>query len=190
MILEVIHVDIRWVVIPGNPVGPTDQSSRQNALLFSTEEPVTYFSFTEVKKRFANRSGFLSENDLPAHDQSQNSHLLYPRRNRYVVHRTTIVDGRRRPWQPPPPWRNPPARTMAAMDIFGRISRRHYIEPLGKVLDKSGSAGFCKKLLIQRGVDDLLHLSCQIIRSCHQQQLVVTMAIDDGFGGCYFTDCL
>ena len=104
---------IWWVVIPGNPVGPTDHSSRQNASLFSTEEPVTYFSFTEVKKRFANRSGFLSENDrrpLPAHDQSQNSHLLYPRRNRYVVHRTTMVDGRRRPWQPPPPWRNPPAQ--------------------------------------------------------------------------------
>ena len=49
-----------WVVIPGNPVGPTDHSSRQNASLFFTEEPVTYFSFTEVKKRFANRSGFLS----------------------------------------------------------------------------------------------------------------------------------
>ena len=80
-------------------------------------------------------------------------------------------------------------RTMAAMAIFGRIPQPHQPKPLKKVLGESGSTGFYKKLLIQRGVDDLLHLSCQIIRSCHQQQMVVTMAIDNGFGGCYFTDC-
>jgi hypothetical protein len=51
-------------------------------------------------------------------------------------------------------------RTMAAMEIFGRILRRHYTEPLNKVLDESGSAGFCEKLIFRRGVDDLLHLPC------------------------------
>ena len=79
-------------------------------------------------------------------------------------------------------------RTMAAMAIFGRISRCHYTEPLNKVLAESGSAGFYEKLIFRRGVDDLLHISCQIIRSCHQRGMVVAMAIDDGFGGCYFTD--
>jgi hypothetical protein len=80
-------------------------------------------------------------------------------------------------------------RTMAAMAIFGQIPRPHQPKPLKKVLDESGSAGFCEKLLFQRGVDNLLQLSYQIIRSCHQQQMVVAMAIDNGFGGCYFTDC-
>mmetsp|Transcript_31495 Transcript_31495/g.60036 ORF Transcript_31495/g.60036 Transcript_31495/m.60036 type:complete len:105 (-) Transcript_31495:23-337(-) len=99
-----------------------------------------------------------------------------------------MVDGRRRPWQPPPPWRNPPAQTMAAMAMFGRISQRHYTEPLNKVLDESGLAGFGEKLRIRSGVDNLLHLTCQIVRSCQQRGMVVAMAIDDEFGGCYFTD--
>ena len=81
-------------------------------------------------------------------------------------------------------------RTMAAMEIFGRISRRHYTEPLGKVLDESGLAGFGKKLRIRSGVDNLLHVTCQIVRSYHQRGMVVAMAINDGFRGCYFTDCL
>ena len=79
-------------------------------------------------------------------------------------------------------------RTMAAMAIFGRIPRCHYTEPLNKVLDESGSAGFGEKLRIRSGVDNLLHLTCQIVKSCHQRGMVVAMAIDDGFGGCYFTD--
>ena len=79
-------------------------------------------------------------------------------------------------------------RTMAAMAIFGWILQPHQPEPFKKVLDESGSTGFCEKLLIQRGVENVLHLSCQFVRSCHQQQMVVVMAIDDGFGGCYFTD--
>ena len=69
-----------------------------------------------------------------------------------IVHRTTMVDGRRRPWQPPPPWRNPSAQTMAAMEIFGRISQRHYTEPLNKFLDKSGLAGFCEKYFFAGGL--------------------------------------
>ena len=81
-------------------------------------------------------------------------------------------------------------RTMAAMAIFGRILQPHQPEPLEKVLGESGLAGFGEKLLIRSGVDKLLHLPCQIVRSCHQQQMGVVMAIDDGFGGCYFTDCL
>ena len=40
-------------------------------------------------------------------------------------------------------------RTMAAMEIFGRISRRHYTKPLNKVIDESGLAGFGKKLRIR-----------------------------------------
>ena len=63
-----------------------------------------------------------------------------------------------------------------------------YQSPVIKVLGKIGLSGFYEKLLFQRGVDDLLHLSCQIIISCNQQQMVVAMAIADGFGGCYFTD--
>ena len=105
-----------------------------------------------------------------------------------LVPTTTMVNGRQRPWQPPPPWRNPPARTMAAMEIVGRISQRHYTEPLDQVLDESGSAGFCEKLIFQSTPHDLLHLSCRIISSYHQRGMVVAMAICDGFGGCYFTD--
>ena len=120
--------------------------------------------------------------------KSQNSHYLTYVGIGTLVHTTTMVDGRRRPWQPPPPWRNPPARTMAAMEIVGRISQRHYTGPLDQVLGESGSAGFCEKLIFQSTPHDLLHLSCQIIRSCHQRGMVVAMAIDDGFGGCYFTD--
>ena len=72
-------------------------------------------------------------------------------------------------------------RTMADMAIFGWIPRSHQPEPLKEeVLDESRLAGLCKKLLFQRGVDGLLHLSCQIIRSSHQQQMMVAMAIDDG----------
>ena len=80
-------------------------------------------------------------------------------------------------------------RTMVAMTIFGRIPRPHQPEPLNKVLDKSGSAGFCETLIFNKVLNILLQLSCQIIRSCHQQGMVVVMAIDDGFDSCYFTDC-
>ena len=79
-------------------------------------------------------------------------------------------------------------RTIADMAIFGQISQPHQPKPLNKVLDESGLAGVYKKLLFNKVLDDLLHLSCQIIRSCHQRGMVVVMAIDDGFGGCYFTD--
>ena len=48
-----------------------------------------------------------------------------------------------------PPWRNSPARTMAAMEIVGWISQRHYTESLDQVLDESGSAGFCEKLIFK-----------------------------------------
>jgi hypothetical protein len=27
-----------------------------------------------------------------------------------LLHRTTMVDGQQQPWQPPPPWRDPPAQ--------------------------------------------------------------------------------
>ena len=42
-------------------------------------------------------------------------------------------------------------RTMAAMVIFGRIPRPYQPESLKKVLDESGLAGFCEKLLFKGG---------------------------------------
>ena len=62
-----------------------------------------------------------------------------------------------------------------------------WINLLDNILDESGSAGFGEKLLIRSRVDNLLHLPCQIVRSCHQRGMVVAMAIDDGFGGCCTT---
>ena len=43
-------------------------------------------------------------------------------------------------------------RNMAAMEIFGQIPQCHYTEPLNKVLDESCLAGFCEKLIFQRGL--------------------------------------
>jgi hypothetical protein len=79
-------------------------------------------------------------------------------------------------------------RTMAAMAIFGRIPQPHQPKPLKKILDESGLAEFYEKLLFNKVLDNLLSLSFRIIRSCHQRGMVVAMAINNGFGGCYFTD--
>ena len=78
-----------------------------------------------------------------------------------LVHRTMMVDGRRRPWQPPPPWRNPPAQNHGChgnswSDPAIPLTRT---EPLDKVLDESGLLGFGEKLLIHSGVDNLLHIT-------------------------------